>query len=358
MKVSSIFAMLLGVGGAIAAIAGCGSVGPAPQAASPSAPPIATPPAKWLYVDHLGTFYAYRLPLAAASKPARTLEEWPGLAIPPAIAVGPYGDVALASTSEIRIFRPPIVSFSQRRARLTIKLTPAITEVGPYGAELVDMEFDPNDNLWLLNNLGAEVSELRTPLSKNSVATVRIAFGQPGSKTAGFTNLVQARFDVNAALYVYATTATGHARLFKISFPYAKPPSSLGINLAQADFVDTSQYLPTSQNPASVLLGQYNGELRTPTPGSPPSPPVDVVGQFEQPLQPVQGLIPNEHADTIVSALTADPPRQLFYTLALSNGSLSPWVLPMQPHAKPQFSIRCLAGKTNCSGKDHLFLAP
>ena len=38
---------------------------------------------------------------------------------------------------------------------MTIKLTPAITEVGPYGADLVAMAYDPNDNLWLLNNLGS-----------------------------------------------------------------------------------------------------------------------------------------------------------------------------------------------------------
>ena len=130
-------------------------------------------------------------------------------------------------------------SFPSRRrtSNLSIKLTPAITEVGPYGADLVDMEYDPNNNLWLLNNLGHEISELRAPLSKKSIAGVRIAFGQPGSKTAGFSTLVQARFDVNAALYVYANGTT-ISRLFKVSFPYAKQPSSVGIDLSQADFVE------------------------------------------------------------------------------------------------------------------------
>ena len=79
--------------------------------------------------------------------------------------------------------------------------------------------------------------------------------------------MVQGRFDVDSALYIYALTSRGRGRLFKDSFPYAKPPSSLGINLAQADFVDASQYLPTSKNPADLLLGQYAGALRTPKPG-------------------------------------------------------------------------------------------
>ncbi|HEY1884206.1 MAG TPA: hypothetical protein VGG51_14345 [Candidatus Cybelea sp.] len=357
MKFSAIFAAIVGIGAAVVAVSGCANVGPAPISGGIPVPPNPTPPANWLYVDHLGTFYAYHLPLTAGAKPARTLEEWPGLAGPPAIAVGPYGEVALASTESIRIFKPPIVSFAQSHAKLSIKLTPAITEVGPYGADLVDMEYDPNDNLWLLNNLGHEISELRSPISKKSVAAVRIAFGQPGSKTAGFSTLMQARFDVNAALYVYAR-ATTIARLFKLSFPYAKQPSSLGLDLAQANFVDPSQYLPTASNPASLLLGQYTGALRSPSPGSPPSPPVNVMGQFDEPLQPVQGLFPNEHSNTIVSALAADPPRLLFYTLALADGSLSAYTLPMQPLAKPKFSIRCLAGASGCAAHDHLFLAP
>ncbi|MFZ1016630.1 MAG: hypothetical protein WAN39_02030 [Candidatus Cybelea sp.] len=357
MKISAIFAAIVAIGAALVAISGCTAVGPAPISGGNPVPPNATPPANWLYVDHLGTFYAYRLPLAADAKPARTLQEWPGLAGPPAIAVGPYGDVALASTDAIRIFKPPIVSFAPSHVNLSIKLTPAITEVGPYGADLVDMEYDPNNNLWLLNNLGHEISELRAPLSKKSIAGVRIAFGQPGSKTAGFSTLVQARFDVNAALYVYANGTT-ISRLFKVSFPYAKQPSSVGIDLSQADFVDASQYLPTATNPDTVLLGQYLGALRSPSPGSPPSPPVNVMSQFNEPLQPTQGLFPNQHSEAIVSALAADAPRLLFYTLALADGSLSAYTLPMQPQAKPKFSIRCLAGASGCAGHDHLFLAP
>ena len=53
-------------------------------------PPKPTPPAKRLYDHHHGTFYPYRLPLLADSKPARTLTEWPGSGIVPAIAVRPY----------------------------------------------------------------------------------------------------------------------------------------------------------------------------------------------------------------------------------------------------------------------------
>jgi hypothetical protein len=357
MKASAIFALVVAIGVAILVTSGCGGVGPAPVGAGPNAPPPATPPAKWLYADHNGTFYAYRLPLTAASKPARTLSEWPGLGVPPSIAVGPYGDVAVASLTEIRIFTPPIVSFKRSHAELSIPLTPAITQVGPYGADLVDMEYDPNGNLWLFNNLGGGgISELRTPFSKNMVASLTLGFGAPGSKTAGYT-MSQGRFDVNAALYIYALAVT-RARLFKLSFPYAKQPSSLGIDLDQADVVDSSQYLPTSENPASVLLGQYTGALRTPKPGSPPSPPVDVLGQFDEPLMPVNGLIPNDHANSIVGALVADPPRELFYTLLLTTGKLQAFNLPLRGGAKPVISVPCLAGPSNCTGHEHLFLAP
>lgn len=163
---------------------------------------------------------------------------------------------------------------------------------------------------------------------------------------------------MNAALYVYASSST-RSRLFKISFPYAKPPGSLGINVDQADIVDSSQYLPTSKNPANLLLGQYVGELKTPRPGSPPPPPADVLGQFDEPLDPTKGLIPNVHLDTIVGGLIADPPRELVYTLSSSDGSLSLYGLPMQPNAKAKFTLRCPGGPSNCDHPgEHLFLAP
>jgi hypothetical protein len=359
MKVSTIFALVVAVGAAIVAVSGCGSVGPVPGAVSgPPIPPLATPPAKWLYVDHYGTLYEYNLPLSSNSKPARALREWPNLPVTPQIAVDSGGRVAVASDYDIRIFHPPIVSFERSHAEVEIKLTPAITEVGQSGADLIDMEYDPSGNLWLFNNLGGEISELRPPLTKHSIAALTIGFGQPGSKTAGFT-MSQGRFDVNSALYIYALTSTGRGRLFKDSFPYAKQPSSLGINLAQADFVDASQYLPTSKNPADLLLGQYTGELRTPKPGSPPSPPVDVMGQFYEPLQPTKGLVPNDHVDTVVGALTADPPRQRFYTLLLLNGELDVFGLPLQGGAKPVLRLSCLGGSSGCVTRtQHLFLAP
>ena len=358
MKASSIFALVLVVGGAVLAVSGCGSVGPAPITGGVPVPPNPTPPANRLYVDHLGTLYSYRLPLSSGSKPFQTLTEWPGLGLTPAIAVGPHGEVAVASPTEIRIFRPPIVSFTPSRAKVSIELNPAITEMGPYGADLVDMEYDPNDNLWLFNDIGAEISELRAPVSKNSIAALTLAFGQPGSKTAGFTFLNQGRFDVNATLYVYASSSA-RSLLFKLAFPYAKPPSSVGINLAQADFVDTSQYLPTATNPASLLLGQYVGQLRTPKPGSPPSPPVDVMSQFNEPLNPVAGLIPNAHADTIVNALIADPPRERFYATEAATGKLDVYNLPLAGGAKPVFSLPCLGGASLCDEKGaHVFLAP
>ncbi len=305
-------------------------------------------------------FYAYALPLTAHSKPAKTLQEWPGLGLPPQIAVDPYGSVALASATSIRVFRPPIHTFAASAAKLRIPLTPAITEIGVSGADLVDIEYDPNANLWLLNNLGAGISELRAPLSKSSVAAVNIQFGAPGSKTAGYTTLIQARFDVNATLYVYANqSSTQRSRLFKAGFPYAKPPSLVDINLAQADFVDTSEYLPTNPDPASLILGQYNGRLATPHPGSPPSPPVNVMAQFTLPLNPVVGLVPEATVDTIVGALIADPPRTRIYTLRTDNGQLAVYGLPLRNHATPLLTFPCLGGAANCDDKgEHLFLSP
>jgi hypothetical protein len=357
MKSATLFLALMAAAATATVISGCGNLGgPTPQALSQPPLPTATPAARLLYADHNGIFYEYRLPLTQDSRPERTLKEWPQVA--PAIAADQYGNVALANAREIRIFNAPIVSFAPSHAKLTIELTPAITNVGPSGADLIDIEYDPNENLWLLNNLGPEISELRTPLSKSSVAAVSIGFGVPGTKTAGFTLLVQGRFDVNAALYVYASSST-REELFKVSFPYAKPPGPLGIDLGEADFVDSSQWPPTAPVAPSLLLGQYLGALRSPPPGVPPSPPVDVTGQFTQPFNPQQGHFPNAYLNTIVGALTADTYRYSFYTLNSGNGSLDVYGLPMTSHAKPKLSLRCLAGPNNCSHKfEHLFLAP
>ncbi|HXO17358.1 MAG TPA: hypothetical protein VN909_04235 [Candidatus Dormibacteraeota bacterium] len=362
MKASSLFAALVAAGSIATAIAGCGGAsGPAPSAISQPPLPTNSPAANKLYVDHNGTLYEYALPLAADSKPARTLVEWPGLAVPPQIAVDQFGNVALASSQKIRFFRPPIRSFSPARANLILTLTPAITEIGLSGADLVDIEYDPNLNLWLLNNLGAEISELRAPISKSSVAALTLAFGAPGSKTAGFTTLVQARFDINAALYVYASTTSQppRSRLWKIGFPYARPPGSLGLSLAQAGFVDSSQWPPTAGSAPSLLLGQYFGQLHSPRPGSPPSPPVNVTAQFPQPFIPSVGRFPDEHLESIVGALIADPNRGSLYTLDAGTGALDAHGLPLASKAAPKVSLPCLAGPSNCSNKiEHLFLAP
>lgn len=344
---------------ALLAISGCGgNNGPAPLAIV--SPPLATPTpaAAILYVDHNGLLFEYALPLSAASKPRRTLVEAPGSGLAPQIAVGAYGDVSIATPTTLRVFHPPISSFAPGRAKLSLTLTPAITEIGPAGADLVDMEYDPNGNLWLLNNLGAEITELTKPLSKSSVAALAIGFGAPRSKTAGFTTLLQARFDVNSALYVYAASAF-RRRLFKLSFPYAKPPSPVGLDLGNPDFVDSSQYLPTNPNPASLILGQYNGPLKSPPPGSPPPPPVDVLAQFAVPLNPVLGLFPNATVNTIVGALIADPPRDAFYTLDAITGRLDQWNLPLHDKATPKISLPCVGGASFCVSKgEHLFLAP
>jgi len=359
VKASSLFALLMGVGAFATAIAGCGSLGgPTPQAISHPPLPSNSPAASLLYADHNGTLYAYRLPLKAGAKPLRTLTEWPGAAIAPEIAVDPYGNVAIANNEKIRFFRPPITSFEPSHSYLSLTLTPAITEVGTSGADLSDIEFDPNLNLWLFNNLGAEITELRAPITKSSVAALWIGFNIPGTKTAGFSTLVQGRFDINATLYVYAESST-RARLFKDGFPYARPPSSIGLNLSQAGFVDSSQWPPQAPEAPSLLLGQYIGILRSPPPGSPPPPPVNVLGEFTLPLNPVRGLFPDAHVSTIVGALVPDPLRAAFYTLDAGDGELDEYGLPLKGQAKPKISIPCLAGPSNCSQKgEHVFLAP
>lgn len=359
MTRSSLFFVLLGAAIAVVNAAGCSSGGSGPLTSSqPAPPPTSAPAARWLYVDHNGTLYQYRLPLAQGSQPLRTLTEWPGLGVPPEISFDQYGNAAVASPKSIRFFHTPVESFNANRAYLTLKLTPAITEMGVSGADLADIEFDPNENLWLLNNLGAEITELRAPISKASVAAVTVGFGAPGSKTAGFTSLIQARFDVNAALYVYAASST-RARLFKISFPYSKPPGSVGIDLAQADFVDSSQWPPAAPNAPSLLLGQYLGQLQSPKPGSPPSPPVNVTAQFPQPFDPSRGRFPDSHIDSIVGALIADTNRSSLYTLDAGNGALSTYSLPMQGSDKPKITLACLGGPSNCAEKgEHVFLAP
>jgi hypothetical protein len=353
-----LLSLIVAVGIGIA-VEGCGATGPAPLAISQPPQPTATPASKLLYVDHNGTFYEYHLPLLPGSRPFRTLTEWPGLTTAPAIAADQFGNIALASSQQIRFFNAPIVSFSKSRAVLKLKLTPAITQVGPFGANLVDIEYDPNENLWLLNNLGADISMLRAPITRGSVAALTIGFGAPGSKTSGFTTLVQARFDINATLYVYASNSVPRSRLFKLSFPYAKQPSGMGIDLAQADFVDSNEWPPTAPNAPSLLLGQYNGALHSPRPGSPPSPPVDVTAQFAQPFNPQVGLYPDAHLNHIAGALAADTYRASFYTLDAGDGSLNVFTLPMATNQKPTVSLRCLAGPSNCGHKlEHLFLAP
>ena len=202
-----------------------------------------SPPPTHLYVDHNGTFFAYTLPLSESSKPLRRLVEDPGAAFPPQLAVDPFGRVAIVTAAEIRFFYPPIRSFEPSAARLTIELSPAITQIGPSGADVIDAEFDPSDNLWLFSGLGGEISELVAPFRRSSIASVVIPFGAPGTKTASY-GVVQGRFDVSSNLYIYAASATG-AQLFKTGFPYAKPPSPTGLNVEQADFLDSSQYLST-----------------------------------------------------------------------------------------------------------------
>jgi hypothetical protein len=357
----------------VAAAAGCGGSTSTPVTLSqnasagsvalvarhPADSPYATPtPANQrLYVDHAGILSVYALPLKAHAKPLTVLTEDPGGSQPPAIAVDPYGVVAVGTSSEVRFYKFPITTLAPAAAKLVMPLTPSITEVGQFGAELADIQFDPNRNFWLLNDLGGEVSEVRFPYRKDSVASVIIGFGQPGTKTANFNELNQARFDVSASLYVFASSSNTQL-LFKTSFPYGKPPSGTGLDLAQAAFIDSSQYPPNNPNPASLIVGQYFGSLSSPPPQQPPPPPVDRLAQFTVPVNPLTGLFPNATVDVIVNALAADPNRGVIYVLTADTGKLEVFRLPLTNNAKPILTLDCLGGAKICDGKsEHLFTA-
>ncbi|HTU83423.1 MAG TPA: hypothetical protein VMF61_14925 [Candidatus Acidoferrales bacterium] len=359
----SVAAAAFAVACAAASISGCGEraapATPAPLAAAlaPAAAPYPTALPK-LYVDHNGTLAEYRLPLKAGAKPVAILKEDPGSAIAPQIAVNYLGSIAVATSAELRFFMPPIVSFEPKRATLILPFNGAITAVGDSGAELNDIEFDTVGNLWLVSNIGGEITELRKPLRKTSVASVFVLFGVKGTKTSAFTSVLQARFDVNNTLYAYAGGNNGDM-LFKLAFPYGGEPSPTGLNLEQADYVDASQYLPTAPYPQSLILGQYVGPLHSPPPQQPPPPPVDVLSQFAEPLNPIHGLFPSIEVNQIVGALIADPPRLLFYTLDVNTGRLDVWPLPLGTGDEPRLSFPCFAGGANCKNKpEHLFLAP
>jgi hypothetical protein len=326
-----------------------------------------TPPPGHLYVDHDGTFFLYKLPLSRGSKPQHRIVEAPGQPFPPQIAADQFGNVALASATAIQLFHPPIRSFAAKRAYLTIPLTPAITQIGPSGAVLADLQFDPNENLWIANNYGGgQVTELQAPLQKYSVASATVLFGVPGTKSAPYGYVRQIRFDVNATLYTYATQPQGQASLlFKNGFPYAAPPAPVvGLDLAVPDDVDPSQYPngPPYQFPSGVLLGQYNGALASPAPGKSPPPPVQRLAQFTLPLFPVNnvGVFPSAVTADVSAALVADPARAVFYSLAASNGALDVYALPLTNGAKPVIALPCAAKSAAlCNNKpEHVFLAP
>ncbi|MBV8489533.1 MAG: hypothetical protein JO199_03310 [Candidatus Eremiobacteraeota bacterium] len=317
-------------------------------------------PAKYLYVDHLGMLAIYRLPLTANSTPMRVLDENPGGGAP-AIAVDAYGEIAIGTTTEVRLYQPPIVSLAAKDATVRVHFTPAVTAIGPSGADIVGMVFDPSLNLWLLSGIGGEVTELQRPITPASVAASTVLFGVKGTKTSGFGILGGASFDISGTLYVYAINSglppPYDGQLFKLGFPYVKPISTTGLNLSQADFVDTSQFLPSNPNPVPALLGLYNGPLHSPPPQVPPPAPVDELAQFASPLNSVTGPFPTATVSIVIGALIADPPRTRIYTLESTDGRLAEFAFPLQNRARALLTLRCPFKPSNCNEKpEHLYL--
>jgi hypothetical protein len=375
MKPSSILCSLAFVALAVAAVAGCGagsstpSAMPAQQFSLPrNYPATPTPAPRLLYAVHSGVVSVYSLPLKANAKPLRVLDVTPGHpTTTEAVTVDAFGKFAIVTPKQLRIYLPPITSLAPSKARLTIPLTPAMTAIGPAGADVVDVEFDPYDNLWLLSDLnstGADITELPTPISRMSVSPLNIQFGVAGTKTSGFQSVVQGRFDVNSSLYVYANNSNIGGQLFKIGFPYGKPPSSYyGLNLLQAAFVDASQFLygPPAGMGNGAIFGQYFGQLYGTPPLQPTPPPVNVLAQFNEPLMPDgRGMLfPNVTVKANVGALAADPPRDLVYTLDVADGKLNVYPMPLPRSGKPNFSLPCSGGPSICNSQlEHLFTAP
>ena len=156
-----------------------------------------TPTPGHLYVDHNGTFSIYALPLTRLRNLKERCRKQRARCCrrrsPPTCSGTSRSPRRLRSTSFTRRF----VRLRRNRAYLKIPLTPAITQIGPSGADLADIEFDPNLNLWLVNNYGGgAVSELQRPLHKYAVAAATIFFGVPGTKAGPYGSLRNARFDV------------------------------------------------------------------------------------------------------------------------------------------------------------------
>lgn len=329
----------------------------------PTPPP--TPSAR-LYVDHNGTIFIYKLPLTLKSKPEQVLAQSPG-STSTAVAVDGLGEIAVGTPSELRLFGGPkkhVTTLSPTKAWLRIPLTPAITSIGINGAAIADLEFDPTNNLWLVSAGGVpEVTELQRPFTKQATAVSTVIFGASGTKAAGFSAVSQARFDISSALYVYAgnnnVPPPQGQQLFKSSFPYVKPVTSTGLDLEQADFVDSSQYLISNPYPIPMILGQYFGPLHSPPPQAPPPPPVDELAQFQNPINVVQGPYPVATVNVVVGGLIADPPRMKIYTLRASDGQLQVWPIPLVNNGLPKISLRCPGTKTLClTGSEKLFLGP
>lgn len=366
MKRTHLLAAFVGLAGSLALAPGCDNAAAVPARGLAALRPLVaatlTPPPRTLYVDHDGMLSAYALPLSAHSKPERVLQEDPGAALPPKIAISQTGKAAVGTTTELRIFSPPIRTFARKAASLIVPLTPAITEVGPSGADLVDLEFDPAGDIWLLNALGGEISMLQKPISRKSVAATTIQFGVPGTKTGGYT-LVQARFNEELTLYVYANaSAAQSAMLFAVPYPWVKPPSPFGVNLAQTDVVEPDQFPlgPPASYSDGMILGQYYGPRASSPPLAPTPSPVNVLAQFVRPVNyNGKGLFPSAVVNRIVGALVADPSRHLFYTLDAASGALGAYVLPLTNKAAPKFDLPCTLGPSLCSERpEHLFLAP
>ena len=247
MKISTVFALVVAVGAAILVVSGCGSSGPVPITSPPSGPPNPTPAAN--SAVRRSQRHALRVSAAAESSfhAASHADRVAGLGLDAGNRRRSVRRRGRGQSQEIRLFHPPIVSFEPSHADLSIQLTPAITEIGAAATPI-----------WLIwsttrtTTSGCSTTSARRSPScaRRSPSRLQALFRSssvlPGSKTAGYTTLGEGRFDVNAALYVYATNESGTRGCSRsVSRTPSRPVR--WAQLGQADFVDSSQYLPTAR---------------------------------------------------------------------------------------------------------------
>ena len=179
-------------------------------------------------------FYAYALPLTKQIEAAADAAGMAGLR-PSAADCGRSVRQRRARELEEHSLLSAADRFVRRVAReADTPLTPAITEIGVSGADLVDIEYDPNAKpLAAQQPRRARSPSCAAPISKierrrgHDSSSARRARRRPDSRRWSR----RASTSMPRCTSMPSSSATQRSRLFKVGFPYAKPPGSIGIEL-------------------------------------------------------------------------------------------------------------------------------